>query len=189
MHTIEPYFSWRDYYISSDDPLSPFYGVVNSEVEFVHAIYDHLIHPQWDFFGSHTLYLKILYVDYNHSVAVIELFGEWNDCLYNDIMYLKRNVIEHLIENGINKFILIGENILNFHRSDDSYYEEWFDEIEDGYIVAVNFRDHVLAEFSAAGLDSYIAYGGELDMVNWRNLKPLAMCHRIDQLVRKRLPA
>ena len=46
---------------------------------------------------------------------------------------------------GINKYILIGENILNFHYSDDSYYEEWFDDNGDnGWIVLLNFREHVL---------------------------------------------
>jgi hypothetical protein len=187
MHTIEPYYSWRDIYIASDDALSPFYGEVNSEFEFTHAIYDHLIHPQWDFFGSHTLYLKILYADYLQGFVVIELFGEWNDCLYNDIMYLKRNVIEVLMENGIDKFILIGENVLNFHRSEDSYYEEWFDELEEGWIVAMNFRDYVLEEFRQAGIDSFFSYGGVLDMVSWRRMKPQDLCHYIDQLIIKRL--
>ena len=41
---------------------------------------------------------------------------------------------------------MIGENVLNFHASDDCYYEEWFQEVEDGWIAAVNFRDHVLKE-------------------------------------------
>ena len=56
------------------------------------------------------------------------MFGEWNDTLHNDIMFFKRNVIDHLIGQGIRKFILLGENLLNFHGSrDDEYYEEWFE--------------------------------------------------------------
>ena len=55
-----------------------------------------------------TLYLKILYADYERSFAVIEFIGEWNDALYNDIMFVKREVIESMVGNGINKFILIG---------------------------------------------------------------------------------
>jgi len=43
-------------------------------------------------------------------------------------MHLKRNVIDVLVGERINKFILIGENVLNFHGSDDSYYEEWFED-------------------------------------------------------------
>jgi hypothetical protein len=59
-------------------------------------------------------------------------------------MWFKRNVIDHLIGQGINQFILIGENILNFHGStDDDYYAEWFEEVEDGWIAACNFRDFI----------------------------------------------
>lgn len=61
-------------------------------------------------------------------------------------MLLKRDIIDELIHQGINKFILIGENVLNYHASDDCYYQEWFEDIEDGWIVAINFREHVLKE-------------------------------------------
>ena len=88
-------------------------------------------HPQWDGFGSSTLYIKILFVDYDEGCAIIEMIGEWNDCLHNDIMHLKREVIEDMQLEGIYRFILIGENVLNFHYSDDSYYDEWFDETAD----------------------------------------------------------
>jgi hypothetical protein len=115
MHEIEPYYYWRHLYIASDDERSPFYKRQYSEFEFTNAIYNFLIHPQWDEMGSATLYLKVLYADYNRGFSIIELLGEWNDCLYNDIMYLKRNIIEPMIKEGINKFILIGENILNTH--------------------------------------------------------------------------
>lgn len=47
----------------------------------------------------------------------------------------------------MNKFILIGENVLNYHSSDDCYYQEWFEEVEDGWIILLNFREHVLNEF------------------------------------------
>jgi hypothetical protein len=86
MHAIEPHFRWRDYYIASEDKRSPFYGRIYSEFEFTHAIYDHVIHPQWDEIESPTLYIKILYVDYDKGFATIEMIGEWNDLLYNDIM-------------------------------------------------------------------------------------------------------
>ncbi len=60
---------------------------------------------------------------------MLEFIGEWNDCLFNDIMLLKREVIDPLTAAGVSKFVLIGENVLNFHHSDDAYYEEWFDEV------------------------------------------------------------
>ena len=62
MHTIEPYFNWRQLYQASEDPRSPFFGYFNSEVYYTDTIYDHVIHPQWDSIGCETLFLKVLYV-------------------------------------------------------------------------------------------------------------------------------
>jgi len=189
VHALEPYYNWRQYYTAEEDPRSPFYGREYSEFEFTLKLYDHCIHPQWDDFGSSTLFIKIIYADYLSGYAVIELIGEWNDCLHNDIMFLKRDIAEHLMEEGINKFILIGENVLNFHYSDDSYYEEWFEEVneQDGWIAAVNFQPHVSREFSVIDVDSYFVTGGFLDEVDWRTLKPEVFCRRIEHYVARRL--
>lgn len=189
MHNIEPYFAWRHLYNAEEDESSPFYGREYSEFEFTYSVYDHLIHPQWDFIGSATLYIKILFCNYDRGFAVIELIGEWNDCLYNDIMYLKRNIIEHLEEHNINKFILVGENVLNFHSDDDSYYQEWFDDIEDGWIAGINFREHVRHEFESANIDYYIAFGGTLNDLNWRCHSPNQLFEKIESLMTKRLTA
>src|SRR6056297_1594697 len=121
MHDLEPHFTWRQYYTAETDERSSFFGREYSEFYFNHTIYNHYIHPQWDDFGSETLFIKIIYADYNRGFTIIEMFGEWNDCLFNDIMFLKRNVLEVMMESGIRKFILIGENVFNFHSSDDSY--------------------------------------------------------------------
>jgi len=59
MHNLEPFYNWRHIYVSEEDPLSPFYGRSYSEFEFSHTVYNYYIHPQWDDFGSRTLYLKI----------------------------------------------------------------------------------------------------------------------------------
>ena len=174
-------------YSAAEDELSPFYGREYSEFMFTHAVYNYLIHPQWDFFGSNTLYLKILYADYQDGFAIIELLGEWNDALYNDIMILKREVIELLQEEGIDKFILLGENVMNFHASDDSYYEEWFQESEEGWIAFVNFREHVLDEFRRARIDYFVNFGGELDELNWRKWSPRQLQERISGVLAKRL--
>lgn len=64
MHEIEPFYRWRDDYVAEEDPLSPFFGTEYSEFEFDKQVYNFLLHPQWDSFGSNTLYLKVLYVDY-----------------------------------------------------------------------------------------------------------------------------
>ena len=136
--------------------------------------------------GSETLFLKILYADYDDQYAVIEFMGEWNDTLHNDIMTLKRDIIDQLIDEGINKFILIGENVLNFHSSDDSYYEEWFEDIEDGWVVMLNFRDHVLNDFREVGVDNYFINGGPLNDFEWGSFRPLQLFQRIEQLVERR---
>ncbi len=187
MHEIEPFYSWRHLYVAADDDRSPFYQRSYSELEFSQAIYNYLIHPQWDEIGSSTLYIKILYADYAEGYAIIEMMGEWNDCLHNDIMYLKRNIIELLIAEGITRFILVGENVLNFFASEDDYYQEWFDEIEDGWIAGLNFREHVIEEFAQARIDYYIAFGGLLDTVEWRIFTPKQLYQRIEALMMKRL--
>jgi len=187
MHYIEPYYLWRDFYVAAEDPASPFYNREYSEFEFTNSIYNYLIHPQWDTMDSATLFLKILFVDYEQEFCIIEFIGEWNDAIENDIMTLKRDIIEPIMKYGINKFILIGENVLNFHYSDDSYYEEWFDEVEDGWIALVNFHDHVTKEFEKARIDHYFVMKGELDEIEWRTYAPQQFFEKIETYVQKRL--
>jgi len=102
-------------------------------------------------------------------------------------MTLKRNIIEPMIESGILKFILIGENVLNFHFSDDCYYEEWFDDIENGWVALVNFHDHVLNELKKVSIDNYFVMGGELQELDWRTYNPIQLFNRIESLVSRRL--
>lgn len=188
MESIEPHYLWRDMYKSEDDENSPFYEREYSEFDFTNQIYNYLIHPQWDDFGTPTLYVKIIFADYNKGFLVAELLGEWNDALHNDIMFLKRDVMEVFNAAGIDKFILIGENVLNFHASDDSYYEEWFQDIEEeGWIVALNFQDHVLNEMKHANIDYYINFGGEFDNMPWRTLSPFQLYQRIKEIIGRRL--
>jgi len=187
LHNLEPYYNWRNLYTSEDDPRSPFYGEQHSEFYFTEKIYDHYIHPQWDNMGSSTLFLKILYVDYDEQYAIIELFGEWNDTLHNDVMYLKRDIADVLKNEGVDKFILVGENVLNFHASDDCYYEEWFEEIEDGWIALLNFRDHVLEEFKDNNIDSYFVLGGNINEIDWRTFRPIQLYQKVSAIVSKRI--
>ncbi|MDP3441595.1 MAG: hypothetical protein Q8T08_01935 [Ignavibacteria bacterium] len=187
MHDIEPHYNWRHLYVADEDPNSPFYGRQYSEIYFSNAVYNYLIHPQWDEFGSQTLYLKILHCNYKKKFCILEFIGEWNDLLYNDIMFLYRNVIEEMIDNGIVYFILIGENVLNFHADGDDYYQEWFDNIEDGWIVCLNFRDHVVHDFMKARIDYYLAFGGKFDEFNWRAYEPNQLFISINSLIMKRL--
>ena len=187
MHNIEPYHNWRDLYAAEEDAHSPFYGREYSEFEFTNQIYNYLIHPQWDYIGSPTLFIKVLYADYIGGYAIIEMLGEWNDCINNDVMFLKRDIIEPMVAAGINKYILIGENVLNFHASDDCYYEEWFEEIEDGWIALLNFRKHVLQEFESQNIDYYFVFGGNLNLIDWRTTGPQQLFTKMELLVAKRL--
>ncbi|MFZ6012182.1 MAG: hypothetical protein ACOYXT_17705 [Bacteroidota bacterium] len=187
MHEIEPYYNWLKYYDSSRDSRSPFFGKEYNYDVYSETIYGYYIDPAWDAMGSETLYLKVLYANYHAGYVIIEFIGEWNDAINNDVMTLKRNVIEIMLKEGINKFILIGENILNFHGSDDSYYEEWFDDVEDGWIAAVSFPEFVQDEFRRFNVDNYINMGGTLQIENWRTLQPPVFFDLVNKLVQRRL--
>ncbi len=189
MHNIEPYYQWRDHYVASEDEQSPFYGRVYDEFYFTKKVYNYFIHPQWDEFGSATLYMKILFVDYDERFAIIELIGEWNDAISNDIMYLKREVVDQLYQQGIYKYILICENVLNFHGSDDCYYEEWSEDVvaEEGWVCLLNTLDHVADEMKITQLQHHINFGQEFNDINWRPHKPKVIFKAIDALVKGEL--
>src|SRR5882762_2394792 len=186
MHDIEPFYNWRHIYTSEEDERSPFFGRTYSEFEFSQTIYNYYIHPQWDEFGSRTLYLKVLMADYDEHYVVIELIGEWNDAIENDIMNIKRDVADKFLSNGIFKFILIAENVLNFHSGDKDYYEEWYEEAseENGWIVCLNMPEQTQYDFRRAKLDRYIE---PVSLDNWRVYKPFHLFKKIDQQVFHRL--
>jgi hypothetical protein len=102
-------------------------------------------------------------------------------------MFLKRDIIDLMIAEGITNYILIGENVLNFHAESEDYYEEWFDDIEDGWIVGLNFREHVIREFNDFGIDQYILFSGRFDEINWRKYQPVALFELIQSFMQKRL--
>lgn len=187
MHEIEPFHRWLSEYDVSFDERSPFFGKEYNYDMYTNTIYGYYIDPGWDFMGSETLYIKILFVDYQRGFAIIELIGEWNDTLHNDIMHLKRGIVDHLQKYSIKQFILIGENVMNFHGSDDCYYEEWFEDVEDGWIALVGFRDFVLSEMTEYNIDSYLNFGGNLQISNWRTMKPQAFHSVVNGLISRRL--
>jgi hypothetical protein len=187
MHNIVPYERWLTVYDSALDERSPFHGKEYNYDVYSETIYGYYIDPAWDYIGSETLYIKILFSDYTRGFTIFEFIGEWNDAVNNDIMHLKRNVIELLAAEGITKYILIGENIMNFHGSDDSYYEEWFDEVEEGWIAAVCFPEFVRQEMEKYQIGQYINMGGTLDIENWRTLKPRVFFELVDGLIQRRL--
>ncbi|MBV9962951.1 MAG: hypothetical protein JO072_11955 [Parafilimonas sp.] len=186
MHEIEPFYNWRHIYVAEEDPKSPFFGRVYSEFEYSQAVYNYYIHPQWDEFGSRTLYLKIIYTDYELGYAIIEMIGEWNDAIENDIMTLKRDVIDVMMGNGINKFILITENVLNFHSGDKDYYQEWYDENAEshGWVVALNMSEASKYDFQRKKLDRFIEL---MSIADWRVYKPYHLFRKIEAAINNRL--
>jgi hypothetical protein len=171
MHNIEPFYLWRDIYSSDQDPKALNFEDDYSEFHYTNRVYNYLLHPQWDNFGSETLFYKLIYADYEESFCVIELIGEWNDAINNDIMLLKTELIDHLINCGIENFVIIMENVLNFHSADDDYYHEWKEEIE-GNIYFINALPHVLDEMDSINLKHAVSYGDMLNDVSWRISKP-----------------
>lgn len=172
MHDIEPFFLWRDYYKAENDRWSPFYQRQYDEFSFTNAIYNYIIHPQWDDIGSDTLFIKILYVNYDEAFAIIEMIGEWNDCIGNDIMFLKRDILDIMIDRGVRKFILIAENVLNFHYDMDDYYAELYEDVEQGWVVITGLQNHVAEEMKRYHLDHFLLFGEEFDLINWRTMTP-----------------
>jgi hypothetical protein len=59
--------------------------------------------------------------------------------------------------------------------------------VEDGWIAGINFRQHVIDEFKQNNIDYYINFGGELDDMIWRNLKPLQFFKKVEEQLVKRL--
>lgn len=186
MQNIEPFYNWRDHYIASEDRKSPFYGRSYDEFKYSQKVYNYFIHPQWDSVESPTLYAKILFTDYDEGFSIIELLGEWNDTIENDIMLLKRNLIDFQLRKDISKFVIIGENVLNFHSSDDAYYEEWHEDLEEaeGWVVGLNFSDQVLEEMKSVNIDHFIRFG-RLD--GWRSMTPALLIKTLLSKLPKRL--
>ena len=182
MHDIEPHHHWRDRYVSAEDSRSPHYGRTYDEFRFTKRVYNYYIHPQWDEFGSSTLYIKILYVDYELRTAILELIGEWNDCLSNDILFLKQNVVDNLVQEGISRYILILDNVLNFHGSDNCYYEEWFEDLADtdGFICFLNTLPHVQDEMCDTQIDHFVTLGAGMQIPNWRSFEPRNLAKQVE---------
>ncbi len=188
MHDIEPYYKWRQYYISAEDKKSVFFGQQYDEFTFRNKVYNYFIHPQWDSIGSQTLYAKVIFADYEEGYAFIELIGEWNDCLNNDIMFLKRKLADSLIDQSINQFILLCDNVLEFHGSDDSYYEEWWDDIKEdnGWIIVLNSREHITKEMEKSRIQHYVTLGEELEDIDWRKADPKMSFQLISEIIHSR---
>jgi MFS superfamily sulfate permease-like transporter len=101
-------------------------------------------------------------------------------------MELKREVIELLAAQGISKYILITENVLNYHSSDKEYYQEWYEEVseENGWIVALNMPEATQQDFRKKKLNYYIEL---MELQDWRVYKPYHLFRKIDDALSKRI--
>lgn len=186
MHTVEPFFQWNSLYSAQKDPHSPFFGIEHSEFYFSKTLYNYYIHPQWEDIGSSTLYMKVLFADYdNLGFVVLEMMGEWNDALHNDCMYLKREVVDHFLDRGITKFMVVGENVFNFHASETDYYQEWKEECEEGWITFLNFRSHVIQEMNQSHIGNFVNIFS--DEINWRRFHPMELLLQIEKYISNRI--
>ena len=78
--------------------------------------------------------------------------------------------------------------MLNFHSSDDSYYEEWREQLEDtgGWVVIIDMPAQSQYDFKQARLTNYVEL---VDFPQWRTLKPDIIYQQIDDMMIKRLHA
>jgi hypothetical protein len=178
---IEPFYGWLHLYSHDQDEASPFHEVEHSLFEYNRKIYTFDAHPLWDSIESESLLVKILYADYTEGFAILELFGEWNDLHENDFRLLSENCLQILLGAGINKFILICENVFNVHLDSDDYYADLADELEDGWLCLLRARKNVLEEFDKYNISPYFYWNRRFDDLKWRKMLPW----QVYELVRK----
>lgn len=189
MHHIEPFYGWLDLYSDENDPLSPFHGEEHSEFWYNRQVYDYLAHPYWDTIGSEGLLVKILYCDYDTGYAVIELFGVWNDLIQNDFRLLVDNCLEWLRSNGVSRFILITENVLNIYVEADDYYQAFQDDLEEGWMALVGLREHVMAELEKYQIGRFFFWSPILQELKWRKSKPHLLLAIVEESMRRMFPS
>jgi len=91
-------------------------------------------------------------------------------------MELKREVLEKFMEEGIYKFVLITENVLNFHSDGKDYYEELHEDVtdENGWVVCLNMPH----------LNQFVEL---MELDNWRIYRPFHLFKKIDAELMNRL--
>lgn len=188
LHDIEPFYGWLDLYNHEEDAQSPFHDVQHNQFYYDRSVNRIPAHPLWDSIGSESLLVKIQYADYHEGYAVLELFGEWNDLFDNDYKLLAENCLTYLIDEGINRIILICENVFNIYLESDDYYEALQEELGDGWISLLRPRESVYEEMEEYNIAPYFFHSPVLDDLNWRTMKPPklfeAMKARMPKLLR-----
>jgi MFS superfamily sulfate permease-like transporter len=90
------------------------------------------------------------------------------------------------MKNGIYKFIIIAENVLNFHSSERDYYEEWYEDVtdENGWTVILNMPQQTQHDFTKLKLNRYLEL---MELTDWRVYKPFHLFKKIDTQIGSRL--
>lgn len=183
---VEPYAGWLLFYDPSTDERAPLPAGPEGDLPSRY-IYTFAANPLWDSIDSESLLVKILYLHYQEGYAVVELLGEWNDLFENDFRLLCERLINPLMEEGVNRFVFICENVFNVYIDATDYYEDLQDRLADeaGWICLLKARPNVQEGLAASQLDRYLLWDDQLDHLRWRKLKPwdlfAAICHRVEQ--------
>ena len=189
LHHIEPFYGWLNMYSHEIDERSPFHEVEHNLFYFDRSINNIPAHPLWDDFGSESLLVKILFADYREGYAIIELFGDWNDLFENDFKLLAENCFTYLLDHGIDKFILLCENVFNIYLETDDYYQALQEELgEEGWLCLMRTRTCVWEELLNYDIASYFYRSPILDELPWRKLKPFQLFQIVNSRISQLLP-
>ena len=178
---VEPFYGWLHIYSHEMDERSPYHLAEHSLFEYDRKIYNFNAHPLWDVIDSENLLIKILFVQYEEGYAIIEMLGEWNDLFQNDFKLLCQRCLTHLVDEGVDKFILICENVFHVYLDADDYYQDFASEIEDGWMCLLRARPHVQQEFVSYGISPYFYWNFALDQLQWRKLKPWQLFEQVQE--------
>ena len=77
------------------------------------------------------------------------------------------------------------DNVLNYHGSDDDYYAEWAEEVQEdgGWIALLNVRLHVEQEMHDSRLHHYLKFGEDYNDLLWRSQKPQVVFSLVEVMV------
>ncbi|MEO0898513.1 MAG: hypothetical protein AAFY71_19020 [Bacteroidota bacterium] len=187
LHHIEPFYGWLSWYNHEMDENSPFHEEEHNLFFFDKSINNIPAHPLWDDFGSESLLVKIQFADYKEGYAILEMFGEWNDLYDNDFKLLSENVLGLLIDAGIDKFILIAENVFHAYLDADDYYAAMQEELGDGWISMLRPREGVKEDMEEYGIDQYFYFNPVIDEIPWRKLKPFQLYFLVQDRMQRML--
>jgi hypothetical protein len=76
---------------------------------------------------------------------------------------------------------------LNAFPQEDDYYAEWIEDLAGGWIVGINFQQHVSDELLRYGMGLYLHLSPDLNNVNWKGKPPEVLFEAISRLLLRRI--